>query len=228
MALTIRVLMGPFGALAGEWQQIIVFVSLASMLLGAFAAINQSNIKRLMAYSSIGHVGYMLIGLAAGTEAGVRGMAIYLVIYLAMNVGTFACILSMRRSEGMVEGIEDLKGLSKTNPYMAAAMLFFMFSMAGIPPLAGFIGKLLVFGAAIDAGLTLLAIIGVLSSVVSAFYYIRIVKLIWFDDATEPFDLPFGRGLGTVMFVSALLTALFVLYPAPLIDGAAIAADALF
>jgi NADH-quinone oxidoreductase subunit N len=228
VALTIRVLMGPFGDLVGEWRQIVVFISLASMLLGAFAAINQTNIKRLMAYSSIGHVGYMLIGLAAGTEAGVRGIVIYLTIYLVMNVGTFACILSMRRSEGMVEGIEDLKGLSKTNPYMAAALLFFMFSMAGIPPFAGFFGKLYVFLAAIRAELYGLATIGVLSSVVAAFYYVRIVKLMYFDEPTEAFQRPQGREMTAILAATAIIIACFVVIVGPVVDSAGVAAAALF
>ena len=137
MALFVRVLVGPFGDLVGQWQQIIVVVSLGSMILGAFAAINQTNIKRLMAYSSIGHIGYALVGLAAGTEAGVRGVVIYLAIYIFMNAGTFACILCMRQKDRMVEGIEDLKGLSKTQPLMAVALTIFMFSMAGHPALGG-------------------------------------------------------------------------------------------
>jgi len=227
MSLTIWVLMGPFSELVGEWRQIVVFISIASMLLGAFAAINQTNIKRLMAYSSIGHVGYMLVGLAAGTEAGVRGVVIYLTIYLAMTVGTFACILCMRRSEGMVEGIEDLKGLSKTNPYMAAAMMFFMFSMAGIPPLAGFFGKLYVFLAAIEAGLYGLATIGVLSSVVAAFYYVRIVKLMYFDEPTESFQRPVGREMTAILAATALFVAGFVVIVSPVVDSAGIVAAAL-
>ena len=228
MALTVRVLIGPFGDLVGEWQQIVVFVSIASMLLGAFAAINQTNIKRLMAYSSIGHVGYMLIGLATGTEAGVRGIAIYLAIYLAMNVGTFACILSMRRGEGMVEGIEDLKGLSKTNPYMALALLFFMFSMAGIPPFAGFFGKLYIFLAAIRAELYTLAVIGVLSSVVAAFYYVRIVKLMYFDEPSEAFERPLGREMTVIMAATALIVFCFAAIVSPVVDSAGTAAAALF
>jgi NADH-quinone oxidoreductase subunit N len=227
MSLTIWVLLGPFSELVGEWRQIVVFISIASMLLGAFAAINQTNIKRLMAYSSIGHVGYMMIGLAAGTEAGARGVVIYLAIYLAMTVGTFACILSMRRSEGMVEGIEDLKGLSKTNPYMAAAFLFFMFSMAGIPPLAGFFGKLYVFLAAIEAGLYGLAVIGVLSSVVAAFYYVRIVKLMYFDEPAEPFQRPLGKEMAAILVATAAFVAGFVVIVSPLVDSAGVAAAAL-
>ena len=228
MALIVRVMIEPFGDLFAQWQQIIIFVSLASMLLGAFAAINQTNIKRLMAYSSIGHVGYMLIGLAAGSEAGIRGIAIYLAIYLAMNVGTFACILCMRRRDGMVEGIEDLKGLSKTNPMMAAMLAAFMFSMAGIPPLAGFFGKLYIFLAAIQAELYTLAVIGVLSSVVAAFYYMRIVKLMYFDEPSEAFERPIGREMAAILAITGIIVIFFVVMVSPVLDGAGMAAAALF
>ncbi len=227
MSLTVWVLMGPFSELVGEWRQIIVFISIASMLLGAFAAINQTNIKRLMAYSSIGHIGYMMVGLAAGSEAGVRGVLFYLAIYLVMNVGTFACILSMRRKDGMVEGIEDLKGLSKTSPYMAAALLFFMFSMAGIPPLAGFFGKLYIFLAAIQEGLYGLATIGVLSSVVAAFYYVRIVKLMYFDEPSEAFVRPLGREMMAILIATAAFVAGFVAIVSPVVDLAGAAAAAM-
>jgi NADH-quinone oxidoreductase subunit N len=228
MALIVRVMIEPFGDLFAQWQQIVIFVSLASMLLGAFAAINQTNIKRLMAYSSIGHVGYMLIGLAAGSEAGIRGIAIYLAIYLAMNVGTFACILCMRRRDGMVEGIEDLKGLSKTNPMMAAMLAAFMFSMAGIPPLAGFFGKLYIFLAAIQAELYTLAVIGVLSSVVAAFYYMRIVKLMYFDEPSEAFERPIGREMAAILAITGIIVIFFVVMVSPVLDGAGMAAAALF
>ena len=227
MALFVRVLMGPFGGLVEQWQQIVIFISLASMILGALAAINQTNIKRLMAYSSIGHVGYALVGLAAGTQDGVRGVAVYLAIYIFMNVGTFACILCMRQKDRMVEGIEDLKGLSKTDPMMALALAVFMFSMAGIPPLAGFFGKLFVFSAAIDAGLYGLAIIGILTSVVGAFYYLRIVKFMYFDDAEEAFDRPIGREMSLILLGSGLVITLFIVFPGPILDGASAAAASL-
>jgi NADH-quinone oxidoreductase subunit N len=227
MALFVRVLMGPFGGLVEQWQQIVIFISLASMILGALAAISQTNIKRLMAYSSIGHVGYALVGLAAGTEEGVRGVAVYLAIYIFMNVGTFACILCMRQKDRMVEGIEDLKGLSKTDPMMALALAVFMFSMAGIPPLAGFFGKLFVFSAAIDAGLYGLAIIGVLTSVVGAFYYLRIVKFMYFDDAEEAFDRPIGREMSLILLGTGLVISFFIVFPGPILDGASAAAASL-
>ena len=227
MALLLRVMFGPFGALDGEWQQIIWVISIASMLLGSFAAIHQSNIKRLMAYSSIGHVGFALVGLAAGSEAGVRGVMFYMTIYLFMNVGCFACILCMRRGGRMVEGITDLAGLSRTNPMMALAMAVFMFSMAGIPPLAGFLAKFFVFKAAIDAGLYGLAVVGVLASVVGAFYYVRIIRIMYFDEAEESFDQPIGGEMSAVLWVTGLVVFLFFVYPAPILDAAAAAAKAL-
>ena len=227
IALLLRVTMQPFGDLAAQWQQIIVFVSIASMLLGAFAAIGQSNIKRLMAYSSIGHVGYALVGLAAGTGAGVHGVIIYMAIYLMMSVGAFGCILAMRRQDRMVEGIDDLAGLSRTNPLLAFALGIFMFAMAGIPPLAGFFGKYFVFLAAIDAGLYGLAVIGLLSSVVAAFYYMRIVKVMYFDEPADPFDRPIGRELSTIVAATALFTLLFFAWPTELLRAAQAAASAL-
>ena len=228
MALFVRVLYGPFGNLVDVWQQVIVFISLASMLIGAFAAIAQTSIKRLMAYSSIGHVGYALVGLAAGTEAGVAGLLIYFAIYLFMNVGTFACILSMRRSGRMVENISDLAGLSRSHPLMAAALAAFMFSMAGVPPLAGFWGKLYVFQAAVGSELYVLAVVGVLASVVSCFYYLRIVKLMYFDDAVEALDRDIGGEMKAVLAVSSAVVLLFVLMPWPIAQPAAAAAAALF
>ena len=227
LALFVRVLMGPFGDLLDQWQQIIVFISIASMTLGALAAIAQRNIKRLMAYSSIGHVGYALVGLAAGTEDGIRGIGIYLAIYVFMNLGTFACILCMRQDGRLVEGIEDLKGLSKTDPLMAAALAIFMFSMAGIPPLAGFFGKLFVFMAAIEAELYALAIIGVLASVVGAFYYMRIVKFMYFDEPEEAFDRPVGREMGLILLGSSLVVLCLWALPGTIVDGASAAAAAL-
>ena len=228
IALLLRVFLGPFHEIVDQWQQIVIFISIASMGLGAFAAIGQTNIKRLMAYSSIGHVGYALVGLAAGTEEGVRGVLIYMAIYMVMTLGGFACILAMRQRGQMVEEISDLSGLSKTNPVMALALGIFMFSMAGIPPLAGFFGKLYVFMAAIDEGLFALAIIGVLASVVGAFYYIRIVKVMYFDAPTEPFDRPIGIELSAVLAVTGIITVFFFAFPAPILAGAQAAAAALF
>ena len=228
MALIVRVMIEPFGDLLAQWQQIIWFISLASMVLGAVAAIAQTNIKRLMAYSSIGHIGYALVGLAAGTEEGVRGILLYLTIYIFMNLGTFACILCMRQKDVMVEGIDDLKGLSKTHPLMAFALAAFMFSMAGIPPLAGFFGKLYIFLAAIEAGLYYLAVLGVIASVVGAFYYLRIVKLMYFDEPAEAFDRPIGREMSLILTGSTVVVLLLILVLGPLLDGTAMAAASLF
>ncbi|PJK29642.1 NADH-quinone oxidoreductase subunit NuoN [Minwuia thermotolerans] len=228
LALFMRAFLEPFGGLEADWRQIIWFISVLSMVLGAFAAIGQTNIKRLMAYSSIGHVGYALIGLAAATPEGVRGVLIYVAIYLVMNLGTFACILAMRRGEHMVEGLDDLKGLAKTHPGMALALAVFMFSLAGIPPLAGFFGKFYVFMSAVNAGLYVLAVIGVVSSVVGAFYYLRIIKLMYFDEAQEPLSRGYGRDLGLIMGVSAVLIVAFVIVPSWLVDSAGAAARALF
>src|SRR5690606_1659553 len=177
----------PFGPIAFDWQQIIVFISIASMALGAFAAIGQRNFKRLMAYSSIGHMGFALVGLAANSVEGVRGVVIYMLIYLAMTLGTFAFILGMRRKSGPVEEIGQLAGLYATNPVMAAILTVLMFSLAGIPPLAGFFAKWYVFLAAINAGLYTLAVIGVITSVIGAFYYLRIIKIMWFDEPVGGF-----------------------------------------
>jgi NADH-quinone oxidoreductase subunit N len=228
MALFVRVMLEPFGDLFDQWQQIIWFISLASMLLGAFAAINQTNIKRLMAYSSIGHMGFVLVGLAAGNETSAQGVLLYLTVYLFMNVGTFACILAMRRQDRMVEDIDQLAGLSRTNPKMALALAIFMFSMAGIPPLAGFFGKYYVFLAAIQAELYTLAIVGLLASVVSAFYYLRIVKLMYFDEPLDTFDQPVGREISTIVVGTSAVTALFILVLWPVLAGAAVAAATLF
>ena len=227
LALFMRALIVPFLAISGDWQQIVVVISIASMLLGAFAAIWQDNIKRLMAYSSIGHVGYALIGLAAGSAEGVRGVLVYLVIYMAMNVGTFACILSMRRRSGMVEGISDLAGLSKRKPLMALALAVFMFSMAGIPPLGGFFGKFYIFIAAVNAELYTLAVIGVLASVVGAFYYLRIIKVMYFDEPGEPFESPMSVELRAIIGVCGVFVTFFAFYTAPFIASAQIAAAAL-
>jgi NADH-quinone oxidoreductase subunit N len=228
IALFVRVMMGPFGGLVDQWQQIIWFIAIASMVLGALAAISQTNIKRLMAYSSIGHIGYALVGLAAGTEAGVNGLLIYITIYIVMNLGTFACILCMRQKDVMMERIEDLKGLNKTNPPMALALAIFMFSMAGIPPLAGFFGKFYVFLAAIEAGLYVLAVVGVLSSVIGAYYYLRIVKLMYFDDPIEAYDRPIGREMAVILTITSLLMVILSVGMAPLSDGTATAAASLF
>ena len=227
MAMFLRAVLSAFPEITSQWQQIVVFLSIASMVLGAFAAIGQSDIKRLMAYSSIGHMGYALVGLAAGDKAGAQAVIIYLTIYLVMNLGVFACILAMRRSDGMVEEIDELSGLSRNNPMMAFLLAMLLFSLAGIPPLAGFFAKFYVFLAAINAGLYTLAVIGVLSSVVGAYYYVRIVKLMYFDDPVEKFE-PMPGGLKAVLAFSGLLVILFFTYPAPLVAAASAAAKSLF
>ncbi|MGH6807687.1 MAG: NADH-quinone oxidoreductase subunit NuoN, partial [Ensifer adhaerens] len=194
MANFVRIVINAFEPVVVQWQQIVVFISIASMLLGAFAAIGQKNIKRLMAYSSIGHMGYALVGLAAGSMAGVRGVLLYMLIYMVMTLGTFACILAMRRKDGEnVESVDDLAGLSQTNPFMATVLTILMFSLAGIPPMAGFFAKYFVFMAAIEAHLYTLAIIGVLASVVGAYYYLRVIKVMWFDDAKGEFARKAGE-----------------------------------
>lgn len=229
LALFVRVMVGAFPAVTDQWQQVIVFVSVASMLVGSFIAIVQTNIKRLMAYSSIGHVGYALVGLAAGTQDGIEGLLVYLAIYLTMTLGAFGAILCMRRASGMVEEISDLSGLSQTNLPMAVAIAIFMFSLAGIPLLAGFWGKWYVFLAAVEAGLVPLAIIGVLTSVVGAFYYIRIIKVIFFDDPAPAFESGNGRGVGVVVALTAIVNSpvsYFVLI-APLVTAAGWAAKSL-
>ncbi|MGX1099035.1 NADH-quinone oxidoreductase subunit NuoN [Amorphus sp. MBR-141] len=227
LALLMRVVIEAFGPAHFEWQQIIIFISILSMALGAFAAIGQRNIKRLMAYSSIGHVGYALVGLAPGTAQGIQGVILYLTIYVAMTLGVFACILTMRRKEGMVYDIDELAGLARSRPMMAFILAMLMFSLAGIPPLAGFFGKFYVFAAAMQAGLYTLAIIGVLTSVVGAFYYLRIVKLIYFDEAAEPFE-PMPGELRVVLGLSGLFIVFFVFVAAPLEAAATAAAQSLF
>jgi NADH-quinone oxidoreductase subunit N len=227
MALTVRTLFTAFPAVSMEWQQIVTFLAIASMGLGAFAAIGQTNIKRLMAYSSIGHMGYALVGLAAGTAEGVQGVIVYLAIYLAMTLGTFACILAMRRQGKLVEEIDQLAGLSRTSPIMAFMLAMLLFSLAGIPPLAGFFAKFYVFLAAIHAGLYALSVTGVLLSVVGAFYYLRIVKLMYFDAPAERFE-PMPPALAAVLGGSGLFVLLFFVYPAPLVSAAATAANSLF
>jgi NADH-quinone oxidoreductase subunit N len=226
-ALTVRALVAAFPSVTVEWQQIVTFLAIASMGLGAFAAIGQTNIKRLMAYSSIGHMGFALVGLAAGTSEGVQGVIVYLAIYLAMTLGTFACILAMRVNGRMVEDIDALSGLSRTNPLMAFTLAMLLFSLAGIPPLAGFFAKFYVFLAAIHAGLYPLAVIGVLLSAVAAYYYLRIVKLMYFDAPAERFD-PMPVALASVLTVTGLFTLLFFVYPSPLVSIAEAASKSLF
>ena len=227
MALTVRVVIDAFAPITADWQQIVVFIAIASMVLGSFAAIGQRNIKRLMAYSSIGHMGYALVGLAAGTQDGVKGVVIYMTIYLVMTLGTFAAILGMRRKDGMVEDIADLSGLSRTHPMIALMLTLLMFSLAGIPPLAGFFGKWFVFLAAIQAELWVLAVIGVLASVVSAFYYLRVVKVMWFDDGDARF-VPLAGELRVTLGLAGVFVLFYALISGTVAEPAFAAAKSFF
>ncbi len=228
MALFTRVMIDAFQPAADQWQQIVVFLSIMSMILGAFAAITQTNIKRLMAYSSIGHIGYALIGLAAGTEGGIISVVIYMTVYLATTLGAFACILAMRRAdEGMVEDISDLAGLVRTKPWMAAAFTLLLFSLAGIPPLVGFFGKFYVFLAAVEADMIPLAVIGVLSSAVAAFYYLKIIKIMMIDEPRDLFE-PMAGELRIVLALSGAFSILFFLVWTPILSAATTAAQSLF
>jgi NADH-quinone oxidoreductase subunit N len=228
MALFVRAMIASFPTAIDQWRQIIIFISILSMALGAVAAIGQTNIKRLMAYSSIANMGYILIGLAAGTAQGVEGVLIYLAIYLVTNIGVFACILAMRRGNHMVENINDLSGLAQRRPGYAFVFAMLMFSLAGIPPLAGFFAKFYVFLAAVRAGLYPLAVIGVVVSVVGAYYYLRIVKLIYFDEPAPAFERDMGVSLASIITGAGLFTLFFMLGAGPLVASAASAAAALF
>jgi NADH-quinone oxidoreductase subunit N len=227
MAVFTRVVLTAFPGVVPQWQQIVVFVSIASMVLGAFAAIGQKNIKRLMGYSSIGHMGFALVGLAAGNQMGAQGVLVYMAVYVAMTLGTFAIIIALRRNGRAVETISDFAGLSRTNPALAFFFAMFLFSLAGIPPLAGFFAKFYVFLAAIRSGLFVLAVIGVLSSVVGAFYYLAIVKVMYFDEPKGAVE-PMRGELRLVLAVTGVFNLLLFVYPAPLIDAATAAARSLF
>ena len=227
IAIFVRATITAFPGITHEWQQIVVFVSILSMALGSFAAIGQRNIKRLMAYSSIGHMGFALVGLAAASPEGVQGVLVYMAIYVAMTLGTFAVIVAMRRQGVAVEQISDLAGLARTHPTMGFLMAMLMFSLAGIPPLAGFFAKFYVFLAAINAGLYALAVIGVLTSVVGAYYYLMIVKTMYFDDPVARFDRVPGL-IGLVLGVTGVVNLLFFAWPAPILGAATAAAKSLF
>jgi len=227
VAVTIRVVMTAFPGIASQWQQIVVFIAILSMAIGSFGAIGQTNIKRLMAYSSIGHMGFAMVGLAANSQLGVQGVLCYMAIYLVMTLGTFAAILSMRIGGKTVEGTADLAGLSRTNGLMAFFLGLMMFSLAGIPPLAGFFAKWYVFNAAIQAGLYPLAVIGVLLSTVSAYYYLRVVKIMYFDEPAGSFDRP-APSLRFVLALSGILVLFLFTYPAAFVEAAAAAAQSLF
>jgi NADH-quinone oxidoreductase subunit N len=228
MALFLRVVFGPFAEAESAWLQIIIPVSVASMLLGALAAIGQTNIKRLMAYSSISHMGYALIGFAAGSPAGVQGVLTYLVIYLAMTVGTFVCIMHMRRDGKQLETISDLAGLSQRDPTTAYLLAILMFSLIGIPPLAGFMGKWYVVLAAVESKMYVLAAIGFLTSVIGAFYYLRVVKIMFFDPPAAAFEKPIGTVNAALLAGSSAFVMFFIVAPLPVTDAAGVAARALF
>lgn len=227
MALMMRLTYGAFGSIAVEWSQVLVALSIASMVIGAFGAIMQTDIKRMMAYSSIAHMGYALAGLAAGTHAGVLGVMIYMTGYIFMGAGTFAIILMMRREGKAATRIDDLRGLSKTHPLFAIGLLVMMFSMAGIPPLAGFFGKWYVFLAAVNAGLIPLAVIGVVMSVVGAFYYLRIIRMMYFEDSDDPLDSELPMSNRLVLTVSLGVILLFFAGLGSLLGAADMAATTL-
>jgi NADH-quinone oxidoreductase subunit N len=227
MALLMRLTLAGFAGTKPQWQQVITALAIASMLLGAFAAIGQSNIKRLLAYSAIGNIGYALIGLAAGSPEGARGVVIYLVIYVAMTLGAFGVVLAMRRGQTMTEDIEELSGLAQNNLALATLLAILLFSLAGLPPLAGFFAKFYVFLAAVREGLWPLAIIGVLASVVGAYYYVRIVKIMFFDRPRERFAAVQPK-VGLVMAAAGLYVLFYVVWPAPLVDAAGAAVKSLF
>ena len=214
----IRFMYVPFINVINQWQAIIIFLSIASMIVGAVAAIGQQNIKRLMAYSSIGHMGYALAGLATGTNEGIQSLIIYLTIYLVMNLGAFGCIFMMKRENIFYENINDLSGLSKNHPILAFSFLIILFSLAGIPPLAGFFAKFYIFMAVIEVKMYALAIIGLVTTVVSAFYYIRIIKVIYFDKPKKPFDKNYDFGLKISLILSSILVLVYFIYPSILTD----------
>jgi len=218
LTVFIRFMYVPFINVISHWQTIIIFLSIASMILGAVAAIGQSNIKRLMAYSSIGHMGYALAGLAPGTNTGIHSTIIYLTIYLVMNLGAFGCIFMMKRENVFYEKINDLSGLSKNHPMLALGFLIILFSLAGMPPLAGFFAKFYIFMAVIEAKMYTLAIIGLVTTVVSAFYYLRIIKVIYFDKPIEPFEESNDWGLKAPLVLSSILILIYFIYPSILTE----------
>lgn len=226
LALLLRVMAGPFGHLLPQWQLLVEIISIASLVLGALAPIMQTNLKRLIAYSSIGHIGYALMGLAAGTSSGISGTLIYLATYLFMTLGTFGVIVAMRRQGRSVETASDLAGLGRNDGGLALAMTIFMLSMAGVPPLSGFFGKLYVFLAAIQSGLWTLAVIGVITSVIGAYYYLRIIKIMYFDAPVSVFDRR-SPSLSFVVAVAGVVTLFFIVVAGPATAAAQAAASAL-
>jgi len=227
MALFLRAILIPFPHAIEQWRQVIIAISVLSMALGAVAALGQKNIKRLMAYSSIGHMGYALLGLAAGSALGVRGVLIYMAIYVFTNLGVFACIQAMRRGGKPVEAIADLAGLARTNPKLAVVFSMLFLSLAGLPPLAGFFAKFYVFLAAIQAGLIWPAILGVLASAIGLVYYLRLVKIMYFDEPAPALDADMAMGSRAILIVSGAVALLFIFAASPVITAADTAAKAL-
>ncbi len=213
IVIFIKFMYSPFREMLDEWQYILVFMSIASMILGAVAAIGQTNIKRLMAYSSISHIGYAIAGIASGTENGFRSTLVYISIYVVMNIGAFACILLMKRGGKYVEDIEELSGASKNHPLISLGLMIILFSLAGIPPLAGFFAKFYIFMAVIESEMYTLAIIGLVTTVVSSFYYIRIIKVMYFDYPKKPFEKFTDYNIHGPIFISCILLISFFLYP---------------
>ena len=218
LTVFIRFLYVPFLNLIDQWQMIIIFLSIASMLFGAIAAIGQTNIKRLIAYSSIGHIGYTLAGLATGSNEGIQSSIIYISIYIIMNLALFSCLLMLKRNNQYYENIDDLSGLSKNHPLLSLSLLVILFSLAGIPPLAGFFAKFYIFKAVIEQSMYFLAIVGLLSTVVAAFYYLRIIKIIYFDKEKEKYDEDHSLWLKFSLTFSTILILLYFIFPSQLID----------
>jgi len=218
LTVFIRFLYSPFLNMIEQWQLIIVFLSIASMVFGAVAAIGQKNLKRLVAYSSIGHMGYALAGLATGTNLGIQSSITYISIYIVMNLGLFSCLLMMKRNDRYYENIEDLSGLSKNHPLLSLSMMIILFSLAGIPPLAGFFAKFYIFTAVIEQSMYFLAIIGLLSAVISAFYYLRIIKIIYFDPEREKYDTDYNMGLKISLSLTTLLIISYFIIPSKLVE----------
>jgi NADH-quinone oxidoreductase subunit N len=218
LTVFIRFLYVPFLNLIDQWQMIIIFLSIASMLFGAIAAIGQTNIKRLVAYSSIGHIGYTLAGLATGSNDGIQSSIIYISIYVIMNLALFSCLLMLKRNNQYYEDIDDLSGLSKNHPLLSLSLLVILFSLAGIPPLAGFFAKFYIFKAVIEQSMYFLAIVGLLSTVIAAFYYLRIIKIIYFDKEKEKYDEDHSLWLKFSLTFSTILILLYFIFPSQLID----------
>jgi NADH-quinone oxidoreductase subunit N len=218
LTVFIRFLYVPFLELIDQWQMILVFLSIASMLFGAIAAIGQKNIKRLIAYSSIGHIGYALAGVASASNDGIQSSVIYLTIYIVMNLGFFSCLLMLRRNDNYYESIDDLSGLSKNHPILSFSLLVILFSLAGIPPLAGFFAKFYIFKAVIEQSMYFLAIVGLLSTVIAAFYYLRIIKIIYFDPEKEKYDQDHSPWLKFSLILSTLLILFYFISPSQLVE----------